>query len=131
MNDLWTKNFERDLRKFFNKFKCHKCGGDLYYFNSAVYNNPGLEAIYKCKKCGGVNYLMLGDCNGCKDCKSVPIEQVLAENEVDDYLENLAEKLEPKSHCCECVQGESHDVHIQYPNCKCEFTELDSEVIEK
>jgi len=40
----------------------------------------------------------------------------------EEYLEDLAESLEPNTHCCECTPGEHferHMVHIQYPDCSC------------
>jgi len=40
-----------------------------------------------------------------------------------DRLNNIADSLEPTSHCCECTPGPNyccHIVHIQYPDCKCE-----------
>ena len=42
---------------------------------------------------------------------------------VNEYLEKVASRLEPKTHCCECTPGdhyERHTVHIQYPGCKCD-----------
>jgi len=44
-------------------------------------------------------------------------------SDVEEYLGNLAGKLEPKTHCCECTPGEHferHGIHIQYPDCKCD-----------
>jgi len=44
-------------------------------------------------------------------------------NEIGNYLTDMAENLEPKTHCCECTPGErfqKHTVHIQYPDCKCD-----------
>lgn len=42
---------------------------------------------------------------------------------VEDYLNNLADFLEPETHCCECTPGPHQDlphaVHIQYSDCKC------------
>jgi len=43
--------------------------------------------------------------------------------EVVQYLTDMAENLDPKTHCCECTPGdhfERHGVHIQYPDCKCD-----------
>jgi hypothetical protein len=45
-------------------------------------------------------------------------------DEIEDYLQKMADDLEPKTHCCECTKGPHYDVphfvHIQYPNCKCD-----------
>lgn len=41
---------------------------------------------------------------------------------VEEYLKDLSDNLEPKTHCCECTPGkhyERHMVHIQYPDCDC------------
>ncbi len=42
--------------------------------------------------------------------------------EAEKYLEDVADSLEPDTHCCECTPGkhfERHGVHIQYPDCGC------------
>lgn len=42
---------------------------------------------------------------------------------VEKYLKDLADNLEPKTHCCECTPGRLycvHFVHIQYPECNCD-----------
>jgi len=41
---------------------------------------------------------------------------------LETLLGKLADGLEPKTHCCECSEGEhkcKHTVHIQYPDCTC------------
>jgi hypothetical protein len=38
---------------------------------------------------------------------------------LDAYMEQVAKKLEPLTHCCECTKHEPHSVHIQYPICTC------------
>ena len=43
-------------------------------------------------------------------------------NKVEDFLGDLADGLEPKTHCCECTPGanfQRHGVHIQYTDCLC------------
>ena len=44
--------------------------------------------------------------------------------DVEGYLEALAESLEPDTHCCECTPGPYYDVPhmvcIQYSNCTCD-----------
>ncbi len=38
------------------------------------------------------------------------------------FLNDFADSLEPKTHCCECTPGkyyQVHRIHIQYPNCNC------------
>ena len=40
-------------------------------------------------------------------------------NKIEGYLQDLADKLEPVEHCCECEAGIPHFVCITYPNCKC------------
>lgn len=44
-------------------------------------------------------------------------------DKVEEYLVELAESLEPKTHCCECTPGVNQDlphfVHIQYIDCLC------------
>ena len=54
---------KKALNEFLNKFKCQYCKGDIFYFNSGVYNNPAIELIYRCKKCKKVNFLMISDEN--------------------------------------------------------------------
>lgn len=57
-----------------------------------------------------------------KDIKS-KVKKMKNENKVENYLEEMARNLEPKTHCCECTPGKYYDVphfvHIQYFECKC------------
>ncbi len=121
MSSLWSNGFESYLRKFLEGYKCHLCGGDLYFFNGAAYNNPSLEAIYRCKKCDKVNYLMLTDCNRCTDKRAIPIEEIFEIDEelTEEYLGKVSDIVEPDTHCCECTREERHMIHIQYPDCAC------------
>lgn len=44
-------------------------------------------------------------------------------DDIDKFLEKVANDLEPKTHCCECTPGdhyERHIIHIQYPRCNCD-----------
>lgn len=44
------------------------------------------------------------------------------DNPIEEYLINMADSLEPTTHCCECTPGshfEKHMVHIQYQDCTC------------
>ena len=58
----------------------------------------------------------------CTKCVTKDMEKRESSN-IESYLENLADDLEPKTHCCECTPGDHYDiphmVHIQYPNCNC------------
>lgn len=44
------------------------------------------------------------------------------EQKLEIIMNQRADELEPKTHCCECTSRERHSVHIQYPNCKCKQT---------
>jgi len=47
----------------------------------------------------------------------------MSEKKVENYLNNLTDALEPRTHCCECTPGkhfQTHMVHIQYPDCTCD-----------
>ena len=59
----------------------------------------------------------------CTTCLGNVIIYSKEDGVISSFLEDLADNLEPKTHCCECAPGEHferHMVHIQYANCTCD-----------
>lgn len=62
-----------------------------------------------------------GEYNELRDHLISNLEDFNVKN-IEQHLVELANNLEPKTHCCECTPGDyfqKHAVHIQYPDCTC------------